>query len=146
MHKPRTIGFIIALALTWASACGDTQAPPGRWEGFSQSAEWLVAVRLQVDPGNTIHSTALSVGIEGVTLPRRLELTRKIRETLVAQWPDAVVGKIDYRDGTITRAGGVAPLFVFDRKSGSMTFHFYAGGKLTEKIKLYPVKFFAEAA
>jgi hypothetical protein len=134
------------MALTLLSACSGSQAPPGRWEGFSQSAEWLVAVRLQVDPGNTIHSTALSVSIEGVSLPRRLELTRKIKRTLVEQWPEAVVGKIDYKNRTLTKAGGVAPLFAFDPKSGSMTFHFYAGGKLTEKIKLYPVKYFAGEA
>ena len=145
MHKPRTIGFIAALALSWLTACGQAQAPAGRWEGFSDSAHWLVAVRLQVDPGNTIHSTALSVGVDGVSLARRLELTRKIKTTLVEQWPASVVGKVDYKDGTITKAGGFAPLFVFDSKSGSMTFHFYAGGKLTEKIKLYPVKYFAQA-
>lgn len=146
MSKPRTIGIIAALALSWLSACGSSEAPRGRWEGFSQSAEWLVAVRLQVDPGNTIHSTALSVSIEGVSLPRRLELTRKIKRTLVEQWPEAVAGKIDYRNRTLTKAGGVAPLFDFDPKSGSMTFHFYARGKLTEKIKLYPVKYFAGEA
>ena len=145
MHTARRIGFIAALTLTWLSACGDTQAPRGRWEGLSQSADWLVAVRLQVDPKNTMHSTALSVSVKDISLPRRMELTRKIKETLVEQWPDAVVGKIDYSGNTITRAGGVAPLFVFDPKSGAMTFHFYAGGKLTEKIKLYPVKYFADA-
>jgi hypothetical protein len=145
MHKPRTIAFIAALAMTWISGCGNAQAPQGRWEGFSQSAEWLVAVRLQVDPGNTIHSTALSVNVEGISLPRRLELTRKIKQTLILQWPAAVVAKVDYRNKTLTKAGGVAPLFVFDPKSGAMTFHFYGGGKLTEKIKLYPVKVFADA-
>ena len=146
MHKPRTIAFIAALTLTWASACGSSQAPQGRWEGFSQSAEWLVAVRLQVDSGNKIHSTALSVSVEGISLPRRMELTRKIKQTLIRQWPAAVVAKVDYANKTLTKAGGVAPLFVFDPKSGAMTFHFYAGGKLTEKIKLYPVKDFAGAA
>jgi hypothetical protein len=144
MHMPRTIGFIAAFALTWLSACSNAEAPQGRWEGFSQSGDWLVAVRLQVDPGNTIHSTALSVDIRGVSLPRRLELTRKIKSTLAEKWPDAVVGKVDYNNKTITKAGGVAPLFVFDPRSGSMTFHFYAGGKLTEKIKLYPVRHFAD--
>ena len=146
MSRPRTIGFIAALALSWLTACGDTQAPAGRWEGFSESQDWLVAVRLQVDPGNTIHSTALSVSVDGVSLPRRLDLTHKIKATLVEKWPEAVVGKVDFNDETITKAGGYAPLFVFDPKSRGMTFYFYAGGKLTEKIKLYPVKQFEPAA
>jgi hypothetical protein len=130
----------LALALT---ACGATEAPPGRWEGFADTPKWLLAVRLQVDPGNVIHATALSVDVDGVSLPRRVELSRKIKATLVQQWPDAVEGKVDYKDGVVTKAGGYAPLFTFDPKTRNMTFHFYAGGRLTDRIKLYPVRTFA---
>jgi hypothetical protein len=142
MTRPAILGLMTALALT-LTGCGDASAPAGRWEGFSQSAKWLVAVRLQVDKGNVIHATALSVSVDGVSLPKRLELTNKIKASLVAQWPMAVEGKIDFKDNTITKAGGYAPLFLYDPKSHAMTFNFYAGGRLTEKIKLYPVKSFA---
>jgi len=142
MSAPRTLALLVTLALTLAG-CGDSNAPAGRWEGFSQSANWLVAVRLQVDKGNVIHATALSVSVNGVSLPRRLELTGKIKTSLVAQWPMAVEGKIDFKDNTITKAGGYAPLFLYDPKSKAMTFNFYAGGRLTERIKLHPVKTFA---
>lgn len=146
MTRPHAIGFVAVLMLSLLTACGDGQAPAGRWEGFSASANWLVAARLQVDAGNTIHATALSVNVDGISLPRRLELTRKIKTTLIDQWPKAVIGKVDYKDKTITKAGGVAPLFTFDPKSGSMTFYFYAGGRLTEKIRLYPVAHFSSPA
>ena len=142
MARPRCSALILVLALA-LTACGNAAAPPGRWEGFSQSAKWLIAVRLQVDKGNVIHATALSVSVDGVSLPRRMELTDKIKTTLVEQWPEAAAGKVDFRNNTITKAGGVAPLFVFDSKAGTMTFHFYAGGRLTERIKLYPVRAFA---
>lgn len=141
MRRPHILGILtLALALT---GCGPSEAPAGRWEGFSQSAKWLVAVRLQVDKGNVIHATALSVSVDGVSLPRRIELSAKIKDTLVEQWPDAVEGKIDFKNNTITKAGGFAPLFVLDPKSHTMTFNFYADGRLTERIKLYPVKEFA---
>jgi hypothetical protein len=140
MRRPQIAALVLALALT---GCGPAEAPPGRWEGHSQSAKWLVAVRLQVDKGNIIHATALSVGVDGVSLPRRLELQTKIKATLIEQWPDAAEGKIDFKNNTITKAGGVAPLFVYDPKSNAMTFNFYAGGRLTERIKLYPIKAFA---
>ena len=142
MARPRCSALILVLALA-LTACRSAAAPPGRWEGFSQSAKWLIAVRLQVDKGNVIHATALSVSVDGVSLPRRMELTDKIKTTLVEQWPEAAAGKVDFRNNTITKAGGVAPLFVFDPKAGTMTFHFYAGGRLTERIKLYPVRAFA---
>ena len=102
----------LALALALLS-CGNAQAPQGRWEGFSESAKWLVAVRLQVDTNNLIHATALSVGVDGVALPRRVELTRKIKSTLMDEWPRATLGKVDFKDGTLTKAGGYAPLFVY---------------------------------
>jgi hypothetical protein len=139
---PRTFGLILTLTLALAG-CGDTTAPAGRWEGFAQSAKWLIAVRLQVDKGNVIHATALSVSVDGVTLPRRMELTSKIRTALVDQWPMAVKGKIDFKNNTITKAGGYAPLFVYEPKSQTMTFNFYAGGRLTERVKLFPVRQFA---
>lgn len=144
MAAGRALGLVMALAMTLA-ACSDPNAPKGRWEGFSESANWLLAVRLQVDAGNVIHATALSVEVDGVSLPKRVELTRRIKATMLEQWPDAVRGRVDYENNTITKAGGYAPLFVYDPRSGSMTFYFYAHGKLTEKIKLYPVKKFAEA-
>ncbi len=144
MATGRALAVIAALALLIAG-CGNPNAPQGRWEGFSESANWLLAVRLQVDSGNVIHATALSVEVDGVSLPKRVELARRIKETLTEQWPDAVKGRVDYQNNTITKAGGYAPLFVYDPKSGAMTFHFYAHGKLTEKIKLFPVKKFLDA-
>lgn len=147
MARPLGFGSIAALslALAFLAGCGSGEAPTGRWEGFSESAHWLLAVRLQVDPGNTIHSTALSVSIDGASLPRRMELQSRIKSMLAEQWPHATIGKVDYQDHTITKAGGVAPLFVFEPKSGTMTFYFFANGKLTERIKLYPVRAFADA-
>lgn len=134
---------LLVLALSLA-ACGETEAPPGRWQGFAETSKWLLAVRLEVDAGNVIHATALSVSVDGVALPRRLVLSRKIKATLAEEWPRAVAGKVDYKGGVLTKEGGYAPLFTFHPKTGNMTFHFYAGGRLTERIKLYPVRTFAE--
>jgi len=144
MRRPRAIGllFVLGLALT---GCGGNDAPQGRWEGFSQSADWLLAVRLQVDKGNVIRATALSLNVDGVSLPRRMELTREIRAALPDQWGSAPAGKIDFKDNVITKAGGFAPLFVYDPKTQTMTFQFYAGGRLTERVKLHLVRQFAGA-
>ena len=134
--------LIISLLALVVAGCSSAEAPTGRWEGFSQSANWLVAVRLQVDKGNVIHATALSVQVVDTSLPERLNLTQKIKAMLPEEWKHAPVGKVDFKNNIMTRAGGFAPLFVFDPSRKTMTFNFYAGGKLTERIKLYPVKDF----
>ena len=51
MGKPRIAGISAVLAFAlFLAGCGNGEAPAGRWEGFSESAQWLIAVRLQVDP------------------------------------------------------------------------------------------------
>ncbi|MEQ1754559.1 MAG: hypothetical protein ABL973_10550 [Micropepsaceae bacterium] len=142
MRHQRINRVVVSLFLLFLCSCGAAEAPQGRWEGFSSSADWIVAVRLQVDSGNVIHATALSIRVSGTSLPERLNLTHKIKAMLPGAWADAPKGKVDFKDNTLRRAGGVAPLFVFDPRHRTMSFSFYAGGKLTEHIKLYPVKKF----
>ncbi len=137
--------FVIACAFVALTGCGAEEAPVGRWEGFSESADWIVAVRLQVDKGNVIHATALSIQVKDTTLPERLSLTNKIKRMLPLEWEHAVRGKVDFRNNILRRAGGVAPLFVFSPTDRTMTFNFYAGGKLTKHVRLHPVKNFMVA-
>ena len=132
---------LIALLLALTS-CGDTQAPTGRWEGFIESPTWAIAVRLQVDEGNVIRASALSANIDGMSLPAKFEAERQLKTALKDGWPKAVRGQVDFHDDTMTRTGGVAPLFVFEPRSRTMTFYFYAGGKLTEKVVCLPVEQF----
>lgn len=138
---PKLISTVL-LCVWVLVACSNPEAPQGRWEGFSQSANWIVAVRLQVDKGNIIHATALSIEVTDTTLPERVNLARKIKRMLPEEWEHAPEGKVDFSNNVLRRKGGVAPLFIFDPRQKTMTFNFYAGGKLTEHIKLYPVKNF----
>lgn len=142
MHRSVFHWLAATLFLLVLAACASNEAPQGRWEGVSESANWLVAVRLQVDPGNVIHASALSIRVTDVSLSERLSLAEKIRATMPGQWPQAVRSKVDFSNNVLKKAGGFAPLFVYDPKSRSMTFNFYADGKLSEHVKLHPVKNF----
>jgi hypothetical protein len=135
----------MAMALMLVTSCSNNDAPTGKWEGYSESAHWLLGVRLKVDPGNVIHATALSIDVTDVSLPERQALSEKMHKMMPEQWAGATRSKIDFKDNVIHKAGGYAPLFIYDPKRGTMTFTFYAGGRLTEHIKLQPVKEFMEA-
>jgi hypothetical protein len=135
--------YLIAPLLLLLVACGDTEAPTGRWEGFIDSPSWVIVVRLQVEDGNRIRASALSANVDGMTLPAKFEAARQLKTAIQKQWPQAVRGQVDFRNNTMTRAGHVAPLFVFDERARTMTFYFYAGGKLTEKVVCLPVEQFA---
>jgi hypothetical protein len=138
----RWIRYFLAPLLLTLAACADRQAPIGRWEGFIDSPSWIIVVRLEVQHGNAIRASALSAGVDGMTLPAKFDTARELKAAIKAQWHNAVRGQVDFKANTITRAGHIAPLFVYDERKRTMTFHFYAGGKLAEKVVCMPVERF----
>jgi hypothetical protein len=135
----------LALAcLLGLAACSEPAAPPGRWEGFSESPDWLIAVRLELQPNNTMRASALTALVTDADLPRRYALEQELKTGMKAQWPSVTKTDIDFNGKSITRREGYAPIFVYEPNSRAMIFHFYAGGKLTEKVTLRPVGNFAK--
>jgi hypothetical protein len=135
--------YLLAPLFLLLASCGDAQAPTGYWEGFIDSPSWIIVVRLQVEEGNRIRASALSAGVDGMTLPDKFTVARQLKTEMQKQWPQAVRGEVDFHGNTMTRAGHVAPLFVYDERRRTMTFYFYAGGKLAEKVLCIPVEKFA---
>lgn len=138
LHKAALLGLIIWLL----AACSGRMAPVGRWEGYLEDSDWIIAVRLQVNDGNTIYATALSLDVTGMSNAARLRNAETIKTTLRDQWEAANLGEIEFSNNILTRKGGVAPLFVYEPSNKTMSFHFYAGGKLTRRVLLLPVKNF----
>ena len=135
--------YLVAPLLLLISACGPSEAPVGHWEGFLDSPTWIIVVRLEVQGGNNIRASALSAEVDGMTLPNKFEAAKQLQTAMRKQWPQAVRGRVDFHDNTLTRTDHVAPLFVFDERRRTMTFYFYAGGKLAEKVVCIPVEHFA---
>jgi hypothetical protein len=140
MTRRLILALFIAATLT---ACGDATAPRGRWEGFSESQNWLIAVRLEMHKNNVMRASALSAYVADADLPRRHALEQDLRKGIKDQWNAVPRSDIAFNGNTITRKEGYAPLFVYQPGSKGMVFHFYAGGKLTEKVTLRPVETFA---
>jgi hypothetical protein len=138
----RILITIAALSLL-LSACGDSNAPQGRWQGFQSSPSWIIAVRMEMQPDNRMKASALSANVDGASLPRRFELEGELQTAVRAQWNAAQISQMEYVGNTVTRKKGYAPVFVYEPRSQKMIFHFYAGGKLAETVALSPVKTFS---
>jgi hypothetical protein len=136
------LAAIVAVSVILAS-CEDKGAPAGRWEGFGESQSWMIAVRLEMRPNNVMRASALSAMVAGWDLPSRHGMEKQLRQGMRDQWYAVTASEVSFRANTLTRKEGYAPLFVYEPRTGSMVFHFYAGGKLTEKVTLRPVETFA---
>jgi hypothetical protein len=90
-----------------------------------------------------MRASALSAYVAGADLPRRHALEQELRQGMKDQWSAVPRSDIAFTGNTVTRKEGYAPLFIFEPSSKAMVFHFYAGGKLTEKVTLRPVETFA---
>lgn len=139
LHKAAILGIILWLL----AGCSSQQAPIGRWEGYLEDSDWIIAVRLQVEDGNTIYATALSVEVAGMSPASRARNAEELKRALPVQWETATSGEIEFRNNILTRKGGVAPLFVYEPSNNTMTFNFYAGGKRTRTVLLAPVRKFS---
>ena len=129
--------FLVFAAVLCLSACSrEDNTPKGRWEGFSESQNWLIVARLELQKGGEMRASALSAFVAEADLPRRHELETELRAGMKDQWSAVTKTDISFTGNTITRKDGYAPLFIFEPGSGAMIFHFYAGGKLTEKVTL----------
>jgi hypothetical protein len=141
MTQRIALTLLCLLALT---ACGgESDTPKGRWEGFSESPAWQIAVRLELKKDGEMRASALSALVDGADLPRRHQLEQELKQGIKDQWSAVPKTDIDFNGNTITRKGGYAPIFVYEPGARAMVFHFYAGGKLTEKVTLRPVETFA---
>lgn len=136
--------ILVILATLSLASCGESEAPIGRWEGFSESQNWLIAVRLEMQKNNEMKASALSAFVGDVELPQRHAFETELRDGMKSQWKDVTRTDVAFHANTITQKKGYAPLFVYQADSNSMVFHFYAGGKLTEKVTLRPVAAFSK--
>ncbi len=136
--------ILVLLTALGLAGCGESDAPKGRWEGFSESQSWLIAVRLELQKDNVMRASALSAFVADADLPRRHALEQELRQGMKDQWKAVPKTDITFTSNTITRKEGYAPLFVHQPGSNAMVFHFYSGGKLTEKVTLRPVPTFAK--
>ena len=137
---------LMGLLIWLLAGCSSEEAPVGRWEGHLESSDWILAVRLQVEPGNIIRATALSVDVSEASLAEREQTARTIKRALPVQWETATRGEVRFNNNILTRKNGTAPLFVYAPEDRSMTFNFYAFGKLTKRVHLNPVEEFTSEA
>jgi hypothetical protein len=143
----RALAPILVLGVSLlAAACSDAhKAPVGRWEGTYETADTMLAARLETAADGTVRVSAPdALGIETSDDSERAAIRQKLSEGLAAGWDAVEPRPMDF-DGTIFRKpGGVAPQIQWNPRTNAMVLVVYFGTAPSIRIPLRPVKQFSD--
>jgi hypothetical protein len=133
------LAVLIALAL---AACSHPKPPAGRWEGTYESADTMLAARLEIEDDGQVRVSApdlLDVG------PDERDAARgKLAADLASDWDRVAPRKMDFDGETFRKPGGIAPQIVWKAKSKQMWLVVYLGTRPGLRIAMREVGDFSD--
>ena len=125
-------------------ACSHSAPPPaGRWEGFYESRDTIVAARLEITAkGDIFVSAPDATGIGSASDDDRAAIRQRLADGLDESWGSVVPRRLDFDGQTFRKPGGIAPQMEWDAQSNAMTLVVYLGTQPAIRIALRPVKDF----
>ncbi|NWH09488.1 MAG: hypothetical protein HXY22_12750 [Alphaproteobacteria bacterium] len=133
---------LTALAAWGLTGCERESVPTGKWQGSYYDGEWLIAVRIELMPGDVIRVSApmLKADFAHMQQREREQAWIAIQRSLDRQFREAAPGAVKRQGSEIIRRDGYAPLFEID--GNALIFMFYSNGFLTHRIPLQKVAAF----
>src|SRR5581483_11616268 len=84
----RTMRAPVILLVLVLAACAPHKPPAGRWEGVFESADTMVAARVEIEPDGAVRLSAPDLtGIAGAGAERRKTMRARLAAGLAAAWP-----------------------------------------------------------
>lgn len=140
----RFFAIFLGLALLTAlAACSQTQPPPaGRWEGTYESADSIIAARLQITPKGQIFLSAPNAENIAQGDDRTL-IRQRLAQGLAAGWDNVRPIKLDFDGKTFRKPEGIAPQAEWNPDTNQMTLIVYMGRGDGIRIPMRAVKTFS---
>lgn len=136
--------ILLCFALVALAACSSKTPPVGRWEGTYESADTLVAARMEVNAkGDVFVSAPDATNIGGVAAADRAAMRGKLAQGLSSGWGDVPGRHYDYDGSTFRKPGGIAPQMEWHSSDNSMTMYVYLGTN-SITVPLHAVKDFSD--
>ena len=137
MRLPALI-FALGCAL-FASACSEPKTPEGRWEGVYESADTMMAARLEIDAQGEVRVSAPDLlEIQDASEETRVAMRERLAQELRTKWDEVAPRKMDFDGDTFRKPGGVAPQMEWD--GDKMTLVAYFGANPALRIPLKKVR------
>lgn len=132
------------LCLLGLFACSHAKPPVGRWEGKYDSADIIVAVRLQIDAsGNVYLSAPDALDFPAVSDEQRQAMHDRLARRLADAWGDVPARQFEFDGSTFRKPDGIAPQMEWDAASRQMTVIVYLERRPGIRVPLHAVTDFS---
>jgi hypothetical protein len=140
----RKLVFVLATALVLLS-CSHPAPPVGRWEGTYESADTMIATRLEIGSDGQIRASAPNLqNIDAATEDDRVQMREKLASDLAAGWDDVASRPMDFDGSMFRKPGGIAPQMIWKGKSRQMWVVIYLGTRPGLRIAMREVSDFSD--
>ncbi len=135
------VGVLFAVLIL--AGCSSHKPPVGRWEGTYDTAEAMVAVRVEIDSAGLVSLSAPNAEDVGDSEDNRATMRRSLAAGLDAEWGDVQPRPMDFDGRVFRRPGGIAPQMIWEKDREQMYAVVYLGKKAAIKFLLHPVDDFS---
>jgi hypothetical protein len=138
-------GFLGALfAVVFLAGCSAHAPPVGRWEGTYDTAEAMVAVRVEIDSKGLVRSSAPNAEDVGDSEDTRAAMRQTLAQGLAGGWDDVEPHAMDFDGRVFRKPHGIAPQMIWEKATKQMYVVVYLGKKPAIKFLLRPVEEFSD--
>ena len=132
------------LVVVLLAGCSAHKPPVGRWEGTLDTAEAMVAARVEIDDKGLVRVTAPNAEDVGDAEDTRAAMRQSLAAGLAANWDEVPPREMDFDGHTFRKRGGIAPQMIWDAEKKRMYLVVYLGKKPGINILLRPVDDFSD--
>jgi hypothetical protein len=136
------LAFVVAALVL--SSCSHPAPPPGRWEGTYESADALLAARVEIGADGGVRVSAPDLeGIDNLSADDLAAAKQKLADGLASGWDNVAPRQFDFDGSTFRKPGGIAPQMKWDANAKQMTLVVYIGRNPSVDIPLRAVSDFS---
>lgn len=136
--------FVAGLCLAIAFACSAPKPPTGRWEGTYESAQTMIAARLEIAKGGAIYVSAPdALDIAANDDATREVIRQRLAMGLAGGWSEVIPRTLDFDGKVFRKPGGIAPQMEWNPDTGQMSLIVYPGKEASVRVEMRAVKDFS---
>ena len=141
-------GLALALAIPAALAltsCSHPRPPAGRWEGTYESADVMIAARVEIEPDGRVRLSAPDlVGVSPSSDEERAAMHARLADKLAQDWSGVAPREMDFDGTTFRYPDGVAPRMILDSATRQIALFVYLGRGAPLHIRVHAVGNFSD--